>query len=314
VQQIAAPECPGGVRFDAADLICTIAARGCTGENPHMNKGHPPMSHTAFAKALAAAFLLACAMAAPAAAEDKAFPDRWMFRLGGYQVSEADTLVRLDANNAPVGVFIDFAQTLGGQTSAAVGRFDGLYRFNDKHGLGFSWYTLRFTGYRDLRTEIDWGGDTYPIGTTVDSEIKFDIYKINYQYSVINSAEAELGGLIGLHVMDFGVSLNASGIGQARADSVTAPLPVLGLYARYNFTPRFSMYYNFQFFFIDYEDKISGGLQDALIGLEYRVSKHFAVGAALNRFNTSLESKEDMATLFVETRWRGTMLYGSLYF
>jgi len=273
------------------------------------------MSRTAFLTLLAAVVaLLACAAPAPAVAEEKAYPDRWMFRLGGYNVSDADTLVRLDANNAPVGVFIDFAQTLGGDTSANVGRFDGLYRFNDKHGLGFSWYTLRFKGFRDLQTDINWGGETYPIGTSVDSEIKFDVYKINYQYSVLNTAEAELGGLIGLHIMKAGIGLTANGIGQARSEAVTAPLPVLGLYARYNFTPRFSMHYNIQFFFIDYEDTVSGGLQDSLIGLEYRIFKNFAAGVALNRFNMELESKEENATLFVNTRWRGTMLYGTLYF
>jgi len=258
--------------------------------------------------------VVACAAAAPAMAEDEKFPDRWMFRLGGYEVSSADTLVRLDANDLPVGVYIDFAETLGGQTSASVARFDGLYRFNDKHSLGFSWYELRFKGFRDLQTEIDWGGEAYPIGTAVDSEINFDVYKVNYQYSVINSAEAELGGLIGLHIMKAGVGISATGIGQARSEAVTAPLPVLGLYARYNFTPRFSMYYNIQFFFIEYEDTINGGLQDSLIGLEYRLFRNFAAGVALNRFNMSLESKEEHSTLFVETRWRGAMLYGTLYF
>ncbi|HEX5092629.1 MAG TPA: hypothetical protein VFV84_08075 [Burkholderiales bacterium] len=273
------------------------------------------MSRSAPVKALAAAaILVACAVATPAMAEDEKFPDRWMFRLGGYNVSDANTLVRLDANNAPVGAYIDFAQTLGGQTSASVGRFDGLFRINDKHGLGFSWYSLRFDGNRSLSADIDWGGATYPLGTTVDSEIKFNIYKVNYQYSLINSSEVELGALAGLHVMDLSVAIDASGIGQARSDSVTAPLPVLGLFARYNFTPRVSTYFNYQFFFINYQDTVKGGLQDFLLGLEYRVSTHFAVGAAFNRFGTYLESKQDQATLFVDTRWRGTMLYGSLYF
>jgi hypothetical protein len=273
------------------------------------------MSRTAAAKALAAAIaVLACTFTAPASAEDKPYPDRWMFRLGGYNVSDANTLVRLDANNAPVGAYIDFAQTLGGETSASVGRFDGLFRFNDKHALGFSWYTLRFNGYRDLQTEIDWGDQTFPIGTTIDSQINFDVYKVNYQYSLINTQEVELGGLAGLHVMKFGIDLDASGIGQAKSESVTAPLPVLGLFARYNFTPRFSTYFNYQFFFINYEDKVNGGLQDFLLGLEYRLSKHFALGAAFNRFAFSVEAKEDAATLYADTRWRGTMLYGTLYF
>jgi len=274
------------------------------------------MSRTAPAKALGAAVLtiIACALAAPANAEDKPYPDRWMLRLGGYSVSDANTLVRLDANNAPVGAYIDFAQTLGGQTSASVGRFDGLFRFNDKHALGFSWYALRFIGNRTLSSDVDWGGNTYPVGTPVDSELKFNIYKVNYQYSLINTSEVELGALAGLHVMDFSMGIDAPGIGQARSESVTAPLPVLGLFARYNFTPRLSSYFNYQFFFINYQDTVKGGLQDFLLGLEYRVSRHFAVGAAFNRFAMYLESKGDQTTLYADSRWRGTMLYGSLYF
>jgi hypothetical protein len=274
------------------------------------------MSRIPPAKALAAAvLLLAGLIAGPASAEDKPYPDRWMLRLGGYNVSDADTIVRLDANSAPAGLYIDFAQTLGGQTSANVGRLDGYFRFNDRHSLGFSWYSLHFNGYRTLQKDIDWGDINFPIGADVSSEIKFNVYKLSYQYSLINNAEVELGGLIGLHVMDTSISLSSTGlVAQARADSVTAPLPVLGLYARYNFTPKLSIYYNYQFFFINYQDQVKGGLQDFLLGLEYRVWRNVALGAALNKFSMSIEDREDNATLYVDTNWRGAMLYGALYF
>ncbi|MGH8688006.1 MAG: hypothetical protein ACREVQ_09885 [Burkholderiales bacterium] len=258
--------------------------------------------------------IVACAMVSPAMAEDGPYPDRWMLRLGGYNASDANTIARLDANDVPVGAYIDFQQTLGGQTSASVVRFDGLYRFNDHHGIGFSTYAMRFNGNRTLGTAIDWGGQTYPIGTTVDSTIKFDIYKVNYQYSVVDNDKVELGGLAGLHIMNISMGINGAAIGQSNTSSVTAPLPVLGMYARYNFTPAFSIYYNYQFFFINYEDKIKGGLQDFLLGLEYRISKHFALGAAFNKFGMNVQSKGDLSTLNVDSNWTGTMLYGSLYF
>ena len=250
----------------------------------------------------------------PARADEEPLPDRFMARLGGYEIRDSNTLARLDSNRLPAGVYIDFADTLGGETTARVARLDGLYRFNNKHALGFSWYALKFTGHRRLETEIKWGDYVFPIGVTVDSENKFDVRKLNYQYSLYHSGEAELGALVGFHVMRTSMSIEASEIGQSQSESVTAPLPVWGLFASYKFTPRFSIYYNYQFFFINYEDKVKGGLQDFLLGLEYRLFRNFAAGVAYNRFGLSIESRNTDTTLYVDTNWNGGMLYGSLYF
>ncbi|MDH4096597.1 MAG: hypothetical protein OEV81_17630 [Betaproteobacteria bacterium] len=254
------------------------------------------------------------AFTVPARAEGEPLPDRLMLRLGGYSVNDAEQLVRLDANNAPVGAYIDFAETLGGETSTNVIRLDGRYRFDDRHALGFAWYTLKFDGHRVLQTDISWGDVDFATGTTVDSKIEFDVYKINYQYSLYNKPEVELGALVGLHVMGTSIGINAVGISQARTESLTAPLPVWGLFARYNFTPRLMTYFNYQFFFVNYDDRVKGGLQDFLLGLEYRATRTLGLGAAFNRFGINLEAKEDAATLFYDSSWTGLMLYGSLYF
>jgi len=248
------------------------------------------------------------------ASAEEPMPDKFMLRLGGYSIQSADTILRLDAVNAPVGTFIDFHETLGGETRASLFRLDSLYRFNERHALGFSWYDIKFTGHRVLSQDIEWGGVTYPISTTVDSELKFDVYKLNYQYSIFHNEEAELGASFGFHIMRVSAGINATGINQSKSEAVTAPLPVLGLFADYNFTPRFSIYYNYQFFFINYEDKFRGGLQDFLFGLEYRIFRNVALGAAYNRFNMNAKIKNDTNTLNLETGWNGGMLYASLYF
>jgi len=252
--------------------------------------------------------------AGPAFAEDEQFPDRFMLRLGGYHARSADTIMRLDANNFPVGAYIDFDQTLGGDTSTTVARMDGLYRFNDKHGLGLSWYALKFKGSRVLSKELTWGDHTYAASTQVDSEIKFDVYKLNYQYSLFHNEKVELGALFGFHIMRAFAGISASGTVLSQGQAITAPLPVFGLFADYNFTPRFSAFYNYQWFFINYQDKVRGGLQDFMIGLEYRLFRHVALGAAYNRFALSLEAKGDAATLNLNTNWNGGMLYGAVYF
>ncbi len=247
-------------------------------------------------------------------AEEEAFPDRFMLRLGGYNVRDSNTIVRLDANNLPVGTYINFSETLGGETTATVARMDGFYRFNEKHGLGFSWYALKFTGSRTLGQAIDWGGILFPQNQPVTSEIRFDVYKLNYQYSLFHNKEAELAATFGFHILKASVGITAPGIGESVNEAVTAPLPVLGLSAGYNFTPRLSAFYTYQWFFVNYQDKIKGGLQDFLIGMEYRIFRHFSLGAAYNRFALNLDSKGDSTTLHVDTNWNGGMLYGALYF
>jgi hypothetical protein len=263
---------------------------------------------------LAASLVAALALAGAVRAETEKLPDTFGLRLGGYSVSNADTIARLDANSGPVGVYVDFADTLGGNRTATVVRLDGLYRFNERHGLGFGWYDLKFTGSRVLDQNVEWGGVTYPLSTQVDSELKFDVYKLNYQYSLFHNDEAELGASVGLHVMRISAGISASGISQSQSQSATAPLPVWGLFASYKFTPRFSAYYNYQFFNINVQDKFSGGLQDFLLGTEYRLFRNFALGVAYNRFALNLKSKGDATTLYLESSWNGGMLYGAVYF
>ncbi len=263
---------------------------------------------------VAAVVVFMLAGAVRAGAEEEQFPDKLMLRFGGYNIRSADTIVRLDAANAPIGTYIDFADTLGGNTRATVFRLDGLYRFNEHHGLGFSYYSINFTGSRVLSQDIEWGGETFPINTQVDSKLEFDVYKLNYQYSVYHNDKVELGASFGFHIMKSFVGINASSILQSQSESVTAPLPVLGLFADYNFTPRFSVFYNYQFFFINYQDKIKGGLQDFLIGLEYRVIRNLALGFAYNRFGLNLELKDENKTLNLDTNWNGGMLYATAYF
>ena len=270
--------------------------------------------------ALFSAFVLATFAllgAGRAGAAEEPLPDQLSLRLGGYNVRNASTIVRRDSAGFPAGAYIDFDETLGGESTATVFRFDGLYRFNKHHALGFSWYSMNFSGSRVLDTSINWGDLTYPVNFQLDSKLEFDVYKLNYQYSLHHDDKVELGALLGFHVLKTGISLNGFNSGsavQSSSESVTAPLPVFGLFARYNFTRQLSVYYNYQWFFINYEDTVSGGLQDFVLGCEYRLVENVSLGLAYNRFALHLKAKDNSSTLYLDTNWNGGMLYAGLHF
>lgn len=250
--------------------------------------------------------------AAPKAQAD--MPDKFMLRLGGYHVRGAENLLRLDADNAPVGAYIDFAETLGGESTGTVGRLDGLYRFNDKHAMGFAWYALRFEGNKTLGRLISWGTITIDASTPVKSKLDYDILKVNYQYSLAHTDKVELGVLAGFHVLWVDFSIDATVVSGTHSTAITAPMPVLGIVARYHFTPLFTAYYNYEIFGVDVENKISGGMQDMLVGAEYRVAKNIGLGAAYNKFSLNMAFKKPSSTLHVDANWYGLMLYGAVYF
>jgi hypothetical protein len=225
--------------------------------------------------------------------------------------------VRRDSNGFPAGAYIDFNETLGGESTATVFRFDGLYRFNDHHALGFSWYAINFSGSRVADRDIIWGDQTYPVNFQLDSKLEFDVYKLNYQYSLHKDDKVELGALFGFHVLKTVIRLDGFNSGatvQSSSESVTAPLPVFGLFARYNFTRDLAGYYNYQWFFVNYQDTVKGGLQDFIIGLEYRLVENVSLGLAYNRFGLHLKAKNDSTTTYVDTNWNGGMVYAGLHF
>ncbi len=100
--------------------------------------------------------------AVQAGAEEEKLPDRFMVRLGGYAINSANTIMRLDATNLPIGTYIDFHDTLGGDTRGTFVRLDGLYRFNEHHALGFAWYDVKFTGSRVLGRDYRVGRSDVP--------------------------------------------------------------------------------------------------------------------------------------------------------
>ena len=249
-----------------------------------------------------------------AGTEEEQFPDRFGIRLGGFYIKDADSTLREDLANSPGGRYVDFHDTLGGDNKTTVWRLDGIYRFNERHALTFSWYDSKFTGSTVLDQDLVLPRQTFLKGTQIASNLEIDTYKLSYQYSVYHNEKIELAISAGIHKTHVSESITASGTGQYSSSSINAPLPVLGLFLDYKITPRFSAFYNHQVFFVNYNDKIKGELQDLLFGLEYRVFRNVALGAAYNTSSIHLTVQKTAATFYFDANWSGELVYAAVYF
>ena len=238
--------------------------------------------------------------------------------LGSF-VSSTSSNVRLSANG--VGVGIDVEEALGLETTTTVFRAGGLWRFSDnrRHRADLSWFALRRDGHRQLGQDVVIDGVTYPIGTTVDVGFDIDIYKASYSYSFLMDDRMDIGAGIGFYVMPLSFELSASGLlNRHVSESVTAPLPVIGLRADFALTPKWFLQTRADVFYLEYE-QFKGSIYDTSVGVEYRAFKRVGIGAALEAFNLSVEAEgEDYPEIDlvgkIEYRYVGAMLYVRVYF
>lgn len=260
------------------------------------------------ARALAVASAILVAGARPAHAQTSEF-ERFSLSLGVF-ITDRSSIVQLDGEIPGSGTPVDLEHDLGLDTSTSGFRVDGYLGFNERHRLDFSAFDLSRSASKQIQTEIEWDGDTYPIDTVVATNFDLKIYKLAYTWSFLRKERNYFGLTAGLYIADIGTRLSAESIGAASGDGLTAPLPVIGVRGRYDFTPRLSFRASAEVFAIDY-DQYNGSLYDVYAALDYRLGRHWGVGIGYNaskidagvakdRFNGDLNWKYGGGLLFVK--------------
>lgn len=262
---------------------------------------------------IASGILSGSAIAADGEEPGVAFPDKYMLRLGAYIVDGSNTSFSV---STPIGLgtVIDFQRDLGGDSRDTIPRLDAYYRFNDRHRIDFTTFALDRKGSRTIDVEITIEDQTYNANETVNSEIKYNLYKLAYAYSFYHSPKVELSLSAGLNITSYDLSFVNDTNDKAEAAGFTAPLPMFGLRMGYAITPKWNVYYVTEAFFIEFEDTIRGALVSYELSTEYKLFKNFAIGAGLARFGTSVEVDDDDWNGKVTDSYRGYTLFGTFYF
>ena len=215
-----------------------------------------------------------------AAAQPANMDDRFSVSLGVF-FTDRDTRTSLDGDIPDSGTEVDLEGTLGFEKSDSVFRIDGYYRFNEKHRIDVSAFDMSRTASKQIDEEFIWDGEIYPVDLQVDADLDLTVYKLAYTWSFMQREDWYLGASLGVYVMDMGMSIRADSGGQFSGSGTTAPLPVLGLRGKYEFSEKWSFRAGAEFFALDYDD-YSGNLYDLYAGVDYRIRAHVAVGVGIN--------------------------------
>ena len=171
-----------------------------------------------------------------------AFPDKYMIRLGAYIVDGSDTQFSV-SSPLGLGTVIDYSRDLGGESGDTIPRIDAYYRFNPRHRIDFTSFSVDRKGTRTLAIDITIEDENYVVGDTVTSDIKYTLYKLGYGYSFYHSPKVELTFTAGLNFTSYDLKFSNIAGDKAESAGFTAPLPMFGLRMGYAITPKWAVYY-----------------------------------------------------------------------
>ncbi len=276
------------------------------------------MDKTLFTLLLVVSLLV---MTSPVRAEEP-LPDKFKFAFGGYALARFDSTVSLTEPNLGAGITINPQDTLGLEVDNQVLRIDGHYRFNAKHALTYSWYSINTEGTKSIEQEFEWVDEdgntiTIPFGAQVVSNLDYDIFKVGYLWSFHHTDKVEMGVGAGLHITRLGLSLNASTTtpptSGLEAVDTTVPLPVISFVLSYHINPQWHWYLKTEAFALKF-DKWAGSYRDSTLAIEYRGWRNVALGAGLSSNALEIEEEDPKAELSFTNNISGALLYVATYF
>lgn len=180
------------------------------------------------------------------------------------------------------------------------------WRFGEKWGLVLEYAAVDTDGNLTAFREVELPGDeVIPVGAALDSNLKTDFYTLRFTRSFIRDDRKEVGVFAGLTYADLEASVSASILvddvlatfGPAKAE-IDAPLPSLGVYGIYGFTPRLSATGHLGWVGAEIGD-YSGQIWTGLAALDFRVTRNLGLGIGYTLFNVDIdEDKNDEKVSF----------------
>lgn len=248
--------------------------------------------------------------------------DKLMIRGGWAYVFGATANVSIGGPALGIGANIDLTNTLGVNSSTDALRLDGLYRFNDHHAIGVSYYRVGLSGDKSLNQDILIRDQTIGAGAATQTSLSFNTYRLFYNYSFYRNDKVELGVSPGLYMMqtkfNFAAQGSITGPGGSSVvsstiinEQLTLPLPSIGLIANYNITPKLQFQSRYDIFYLTIGD-YTGTMFEFYAGLEYRLLKHFAMGAAFDRLQAGLRGNGEQG-FNVNFSYNLAYVYATIY-
>ena len=190
--------------------------------------------------------------------------------------------------------------------------FFALWRINPKWRVEASYSGIESTGSDTLDTDVDTGIGTIPAGLKLNGSFETELVRVAVGYVFSRTESYEAGVDFGINYTTVKTSLGATVPGLPTVDlasfDISEPLPTIGLFFNYGFTPKWYLNSRAGVFAFDIGD-IDGTIFEFGGGIEYRPWEPAGLGLGyfFNSADVTLSGSGQKTD--VEWEYHGPLLY-----
>lgn len=267
---------------------------------------------------LANAFTTSQALAQPAAPARALLEDRWVVSVGAFVLnSKVRASLNGQSGHKPE---IDFDEAFGRSSDATRIRADAMWRVTPRNHLRLMYFSNTIDRSRVIDRAIEWGDYTFGLGANIDSTYRTETVQLAYEYAFVRQPDYEVAASLGVHHTKTTIRLSGTAVvtdeqgnatsapGATSANSLTAPLPVVGLRAGWVVAPQWHVHAQALYFRAEVGG-YGGYWSDLRVGATWMFNRNFGIGLGYNRFATHLQVERGSFDGSLRTGYAGLQAY-----
>jgi hypothetical protein len=139
------------------------------------------------------------------------------------------------------------------------------YAFNERHSVAFTVAPLRLESEGSVEKDVTFDDATFPAGTRLDAQYRFDSYRLTYRYDFHRSSRLKAG--VGLTAFVRDAEIRLEGGGQSASKTDTGFVPLINFNVEWMPDDKFRVVVQG-----DLLGSSQGRAEDILLALKYRAS------------------------------------------
>lgn len=219
-----------------------------------------------------------------------------------------DTDLRVDPLPTIPGTDIDAEDDLGLDDSALLPQAELTLLPGKRHLIRLSALSTRRSAARIIDREIVFDDEVYRSGERVDSTLNLTLFGLTYGHRFLIHERGEITGTFGIQVAE----LEANAVVRSRVireeESGTAPLPLVGLEGRFDFTQRWSAEGRVQYLSVEI-DEADGSIFDARAAVTWRMNPYLVFGLGYRAFAIEVRSRDVDTSGYIDMDLSGPLLF-----
>jgi len=219
-----------------------------------------------------------------------------------------ETRLRVDESPTQPGTEINAEDDLGLDDTQLLPQVEFTLLPGERHLVRFSAFASHRSAQKVIDKDISFDDEDYLTGERVDSRLDLTMFGLTYGYRILLRQRSEITGTLGIQIAD----VEANAVVRSRvvreSESGVAPLPLIGVEGRYDFTQRWSAEARAQYLKVDVS-QVDGSILDARLAVTWRVNPYLVLGLGYRTFQIEVDSKDEDTPGFVDLSIAGPLLF-----